>query len=111
MHQVFSNLVGNAIKFSPPGGAISVEAITRTDVVEFQVADTGPGIAPEVLPHLFERFRRTSKPREGIGLGLSIVKGLVHAHGGTVTATNGPTGGAVISFTLPRVPDLEEPKG
>ena len=84
--QVFSNLVGNAIKFTEPGGRVTVSA-QRVDggAVSFAVADTGPGIADEHLPHLFDRFWRVrGRKRDGTGLGLWIVKGLVEAHGGTV---------------------------
>jgi signal transduction histidine kinase len=103
IHQVFSNLVGNAIKFTPPGGHIRVRASVREEWVEFEVSDSGPGIAADVMPHLFQRFRRTTRERGGgTGLGLSIVKGIVDAHGGTLSAGNREGGGAVFLFTLPR---------
>ncbi|HEX9017746.1 MAG TPA: HAMP domain-containing sensor histidine kinase [Anaerolineaceae bacterium] len=95
------NLLENALKFTPPGGSIRL----RGDKVEgsacFQVVDTGPGIAPQDLPHIFERFYRGSTAQEGSGLGLSIVQGIVQAHGGQVTAESQPRNGTTITITLP----------
>jgi signal transduction histidine kinase len=104
--QVFSNLLGNAVKFTAEGGRVEVRA-TRRDgeggggVVEFTVSDTGPGIAPEDLPHVFERFWRAKKvARTGTGLGLAITKAIVEAHGGQVRAESEPGRGSRFSFTL-----------
>ena len=100
--QIFSNLVGNALKFTPPGGSISIDAAAQGNEVWFSVRDTGFGLMPEQLDRLFERYwqaRRT--PHEGIGLGLSIVKGLVDAHGGRIWAESKAGHGATFSFTLP----------
>jgi len=101
LQQVFANLVGNALKFTPRGGRITVAAGPAGDRAQFSVADTGPGIAEEDLPHLFDRFwqaRRTA--RLGSGLGLAIVKGIVLAHGGQVWVESTPTVGSTFYFTL-----------
>src|SRR5690606_12045135 len=83
--QGFENLIGNALKFTVPGGRITVGGAPRDGEVLFWVADTGPGIAAEDLPHLFGRFWQVRKDgRCGAGLGLPIVKGIVEAHGGRV---------------------------
>jgi signal transduction histidine kinase len=100
--QVFSNLVGNAIKFTPEGGTVTLRAEGTGGAVCFQVADTGAGIPAEHLPRLFDRFwqaRRTD--RRGLGLGLPIVKGIVEAHGGHVEVASTPGAGTTFSFTLP----------
>jgi len=101
LQQVFANLVGNALKFTPRGGRITVAAGPAGDRAQFSVADTGPGIAEEDVPHLFDRFwqaRRTA--RLGSGLGLAIVKGIVLAHGGQVWVESTPTVGSTFYFTL-----------
>ncbi|MBJ9682002.1 MULTISPECIES: CheR family methyltransferase [Burkholderia] len=92
LQQVASNLIGNALKFTPQGGRVEV-ALTRLGaLIELSVADNGIGVKPELLPRLFDRFMQsdTSRTRQygGLGLGLSIVKHLVTAHGGTVTASS-----------------------
>ena len=100
--QVFSNLVGNAIKFTPEGGTVTLSADSTGSAVCFQVADSGAGIPAEHLPRLFDRFwqaRRTD--RRGLGLGLPIVKGIVEAHGGHVEVASTPGAGSTFSFTLP----------
>ena len=106
--QVLSNLVGNALKFTPEGGRVTVTAERRADRVRFTVADTGPGIPGEHLPHIFDRFykadaaRTTSVPDTGSGLGLSIVRAIVERHDGTVSAANAPEGGAMFEIVLPK---------
>ena len=83
--QVFENLIGNAAKFTKPGGRITAGAALRDAGVLFWVQDTGAGIASEELPHVFDRFWQAHKARRGgAGLGLQIVKGIVEAHGGRV---------------------------
>ena len=103
--QVFWNLLANAIKFTPKKGRIHT-VIKRVDShVEISVSDTGQGIAPEFLPHIFERFYRADRSRTGAtggsGLGLSIVKAIIQAHGGTIWAESIPGEGTRITFTLP----------
>jgi two-component system, OmpR family, phosphate regulon sensor histidine kinase PhoR len=105
--QVFANLLANAVKFTPPGGRIEVGARPAGDLVEFWVADTGVGIAPDHLVRVFERFYKTDPSRAGggTGLGLAICKHLVRAHGGSIWAeSRGEGQGAVFRFTLRRAP-------
>jgi histidine kinase len=104
--QVLLNLVGNALQYTPAGGRVQVSVSREEDLVRFSVEDTGIGISPEHLPHLFERFYRVDKSRSraggGSGIGLTIAKHLVEAHGGRITATSdGPGQGSRFSFTLP----------
>jgi two-component system sensor histidine kinase BaeS len=104
--QVLLNLVGNALQFTPPGGRVRIHARREGEMVCLAIEDTGIGIPPEHLPHLFERFYRVDKSRSraggGSGIGLTIAKHLVEAHGGTISAeSEGPGRGSVFSFTLP----------
>ena len=103
--QILSNLIDNAIKFTPEGGRITLGAREREEWVEVWVRDTGNGIPAEDVPRLFERFYRVDKARSrelgGTGLGLSIVKHLVGAHGGRVWVESRVNEGAVFRFTLP----------
>ena len=106
LRQVLWNLLANAVKFTPVGGLVDVRAIEGPADVEITVRDTGPGIAADFLPHVFEPFRRgessATRAVGGVGLGLAIVRHLVEAHGGTVTAdSNGPGAGSVFSVRLP----------
>jgi two-component system phosphate regulon sensor histidine kinase PhoR len=101
---VVVNLVHNAIKFTPPGGAVRVTVEPRDGEVALVVADTGIGVEPQDLPRLFERFYKTDRSRatSGTGLGLAIVKHLVQAHGGKVWAESpGPGQGATFGVVLP----------
>jgi PAS domain S-box-containing protein len=103
--RVFSNLVGNAIKFTPERGAIVIRASDVGAAVHFSVSDTGPGIPPEQLSHVFERYWQARiGDRRGAGLGLSIAKGIVEAHGGAIWAENNRPTGAVFCFTIPFPP-------
>jgi signal transduction histidine kinase len=103
--QVFENLIGNALKFTPAGGHIKVGAAPRASEVLFWVADTGPGIAVGHLPHLFDRFWQARRAeRRGAGLGLPIVQGIVKAHGGRIWAESAPGRGSTFLFTIPCAP-------
>ncbi len=104
--RVLANLVGNAIRHAPSGGAVRIEAGRTGGDVTVRVYDTGEGIPPADLPHVFERFYRGEKSRSrssgGAGLGLAIAKGIVEAHGGRIWVESTPGAGACFSFTLPR---------
>ncbi len=103
--QVFANLIGNAIKFTPKGGEITIRAECAGTDVRFAVCDTGPGIPPEHLSHVFDRYwQAKSTAKLGTGLGLSIAKGIVEAHGGRIWVESEPGQGASFIFTLPTVP-------
>jgi len=103
--QVLLNLLDNALRHSPAGGTVTVRARQEEQVVQVDMADQGPGLEPEELSLVFERFYRGDKARSritgGAGLGLSIVRQLVEAHGGRVWAESGTAEGATFSFTLP----------
>jgi signal transduction histidine kinase len=100
--QVFTNLIGNAIKFTPKGGQITIRAAEESGEVRFTIADTGPGIPREHLDHVFDRYwQAKSTAKLGTGLGLSIAKGIVEAHGGRIWAESPPGRGAEFHFTLP----------
>ncbi|MDW8141765.1 MAG: ATP-binding protein, partial [Candidatus Bipolaricaulota bacterium] len=105
LEQVLMNLLENARRYTPIRGAIKVSATSQNGEALVSVEDSGPGISPEDLPHLFDRFYRRDKSRArasgGTGLGLAIAKALVEAHGGKIWAENLPNGGARFSFTLP----------
>ena len=103
--QVFENLIGNAVKFARPSNQVTAGAALRDAEVLFWVADTGPGVAPAELPHLFDRFWQAQKTgRRGAGLGLSIVKGIVEAHGGRIWAESTMGVGTTFYFTIPIAP-------
>ena len=103
--QLLINLLDNALAHTPPGGAVTVRLRPVSGQVVMEVEDTGPGIAPEHLPHLFERFYRgdPARAREsgGAGLGLAIVKEIAEAHGGTVRVDSILGKGSVFTVTLP----------
>lgn len=102
MLQILSNLLGNAIKFTPEGGRLTLRVDRAGGMVQVEVADTGPGIPPESLPHLFDPFWQVRKGgREGAGLGLASVKGLVEAHNGCLRVESTPGAGSTFSFTFP----------
>jgi signal transduction histidine kinase len=109
LQQVLWNLLSNAVKFTPNGGRIDIECRRAGAHVELLVRDTGVGIEPEFLPHVFERFRQgkggTTRAHGGLGLGLSIVRHFVELHGGTVTGENNvPPPGATFRVVLPAPP-------
>lgn len=101
VHQVVSNLVGNAIKFTPRGGEIVLHATVGPESVRVSVRDTGIGIPASSLPHLFDRFWRGREGRLGSGLGLTIAKGIVEAHGGRIWVESTPGQGTTVIFELP----------
>ena len=104
LHDVLRNLIENAVHYSPDNAAIRLEANRANGVVRISVSDSGPGIPPEDLSRVFERFYRVDKSRTrpgGTGLGLAIVKHLVELHGGEAVAENRPEGGARFVITLP----------
>jgi two-component system phosphate regulon sensor histidine kinase PhoR len=103
IEQVVTNLLHNAIKFTPPGGRIELAAEQAGDMIQFSVRDTGAGISTESLPRIFERFYKADQSRTGggTGLGLAITRHLVEAHGGRVWAESVEGQGATFYFTLP----------
>jgi heavy metal sensor kinase len=105
--RMLSNLLSNAIKFTPPGGVVRVILGRHEDQAEIRVEDTGRGISPEHLPHIFDRFYRvrgpgeSGSPEKGLGLGLSFVAWIVRAHGGTIDVQSEPGKGTSFSVRLP----------
>jgi signal transduction histidine kinase len=103
IQQTLSNLVGNAIKFSPSGSKIVVAARRDGDEVVLSVMDQGSGLSAEQLPNVFDRYWQSSRTdRQGAGLGLAICKGIVEAHGGRIWIESALNAGTTVSFTLPR---------
>src|SRR5260370_42270830 len=103
--RVFSNLCDNALSHTPHGGAVVIEGRQQGNMLEVAVIDSGKGIPTEALPRVFDRFYRADTSRYAktgaSGLGLTIVRAIVEAHGGTIRAENAPQGGARIVFTVP----------
>jgi signal transduction histidine kinase len=100
--QVLSNLLGNAVKFTPSGGQITVQARRVGGMVELGVLDSGPGVSPEDVGRVFDAFWRKQRgERGGAGLGLAIAKGIVERHGGTIWVESEPGSGSAFRFTLP----------
>ncbi|HET7745692.1 MAG TPA: ATP-binding protein [Vicinamibacteria bacterium] len=116
LRQVVWNLVSNAVKFTPPGGRVTVRLRRVDGMVEIAVEDTGRGIGGEFLPHVFERFRQAdssnTRSHGGLGLGLAVARHLVELHGGHVTAeSDGEGEGATFRVTLPRLGDVPAEEG
>lgn len=109
--QVLSNLVGNALKFTPPGGRISLKAFAVGGTLRTEVSDTGLGIAEEDIPKLFQRFRQldmsATRAAEGTGLGLVITKSIVEAHGGEIGVESEIGKGTTFWFSLPLAPETK----
>jgi signal transduction histidine kinase len=105
LHQVLFNLLDNAVRFSPPGATVRIAARRAGDRCEVRVADRGPGIPTEHLPHVFERFYRVDPARArgdgGTGIGLAIARSIVEAHGGRIWAESVVGEGSVFGFDVP----------
>jgi signal transduction histidine kinase len=109
IHQVVFNLVDNAVRFTPPGGEVTIAAERVADRIRVTVRDTGVGVASEHLPRLFERFYRVDPARSredggGTGIGLAIARSIVEGHGGRIAAQSEPGRGATFTFDLPAAP-------
>jgi two-component system OmpR family sensor kinase len=110
--QVTANLIGNAIHYNRPGGTVIVKTAVEPGTAVVSVADTGPGIASEDLPHIFERFYRADKARSNdsgrTGLGLAIARAIVEAHGGTIDVASNPGEGSTFTVRIPQTPETPE---
>jgi signal transduction histidine kinase len=103
--QVFANVLENAISFTPAGGRVCLRAFAREDAVCFEVEDSGPGLEPELMEHVFDRFwQARHSGQAGAGLGLAIARGIVNAHGGTIGVRSADVSGAVFYFSISRAP-------
>ena len=109
LRRLFTNLLDNAVKFTPKGGSITTEAREAEHEVMVKVADKGPGIDPKELPYIFDIFHKGRKSRTGYGIGLAIVRAIVEAHGGRIHLTSEPGKGAVFTVFLPKERE-EEPQ-
>ncbi len=114
--QLLWNLVDNAVKFSPHDGSVQVRIRQDGEGLRLQVADQGPGLGPDELPHVFDRFyrvdlARTSGEQGGTGLGLAIVRAIAEAHGGSVSAGQNSDRGALFTVAMPLVPGAQHPGG
>jgi PAS domain S-box-containing protein len=101
LEQVVANLIGNAIRFTQDGGRVSITGVDCGDWIRVNVSDTGIGITPDDLPHVFEEFWQVEKSK-GMGLGLAIVANIIHQHGGVVWASSDAGGGSTFAFKLPK---------
>jgi two-component system, OmpR family, phosphate regulon sensor histidine kinase PhoR len=110
IEQVLINLIHNAVKFTPEGGEIVIQAGVTDGMLQVSVRDTGVGITAEELPRIFERFYKTDAARRsaGSGLGLAIAKRIVQGHGGTIWAESTPGHGATLAFTMPLATSPDE---
>ncbi len=114
LEQILSNLISNALRYTPAGGQIEIGVEALGDQVRLWVMDSGPGIPEADLPYIFERFYRADRSRSraegGSGLGLAIARNLALAHGGSLEASNSPQGGAVFTLTVPKIPKGDQDK-
>ena len=111
IQQVISNLVGNAIKFGPAGSVITIRAERRPGAIRLSVADTGPGIPPDELPRIFDRYwQGKGRAMGGLGLGLAIAKTIVEAHGGCIGVSSAPGTGTTFYFDVPLLAGVDSPK-
>jgi signal transduction histidine kinase len=102
IREVLVNLISNAVRHTPQAGDIVVAARVETGRIVVSVADSGPGISPQDLPKIFDRFYKGATSR-GSGLGLTIARNLIHGHGGEIRAENIPRNGAMFTFTIPNI--------
>ena len=100
IREVLTNLVSNALRYVRPGGTVEIRAMPAAASVAIEVVDDGPGIAPDLLPTVFDRFAKTAESR-GSGLGLAIARAIVEAHGGRIEAISSPGTGTTVRFVLP----------
>jgi signal transduction histidine kinase len=108
--QVFSNLIGNALKYTPAGGTVRVSWSCDENGVVVTVADSGAGIAPDLLPRVFDAFwQGTPADRKGVGLGLLITRAIVEAHGGRIWIESVVGSGTAVHFTIPFVSSVASP--
>jgi two-component system phosphate regulon sensor histidine kinase PhoR len=103
INRVLRNLLGNAIKYTNPGGTITIKLSDHDEAVLVQIIDTGVGIPENHLPYIFDAFYRVNRNSKGSGLGLAISKTIIEAHGGRIWAESSPGKGSVFSFTLPKI--------
>lgn len=110
LEQVAANLIDNAVKYTPPGGRVDVEIAPEGEMARLSVRDTGPGIPPDELPRIWDRLFRgdTSRTERGLGLGLSLVKAIVEAHGGTVAVASEPRIGSTFTASFPMAGPLSQ---
>ena len=109
---MFLNLIDNAIKFTPEGGAILIKLHSDSNNIKVSVSDSGIGISKEQLPHIYDRFNQgggAEKKAKGLGLGLAIVKKILEVHGVDITTTSAPNKGTTFSFDIPIYLEKFEP--
>jgi signal transduction histidine kinase len=103
LSQALENLLGNALKFTPPGGSVILKVTPLENEVQVSLTDTGPGIPAEVIDRIFEPYWQGDRTRNGMGLGLFIAKRIIETHGGKIWAQSSPGRGTTFYFTLPAI--------